>query len=207
MALPEGVLDVTDGSTGAATRILRGALLLVAGARRGADAFGGRAGDAWAGLLVLAGTHVATEIALHDPFVLDAYRPPADSWVFWAVVPVLGTAGFVLASRLVAAWLGLGDRWRRYIAAWAWLQAVASMPVVAAVVLIPGLTEMPEAVLWPLLLLAVGCLCWIGWMAAVAVLGAGPRGAIALIAIDAAIIAALFVLTELLVWPPVHDTA
>ncbi len=200
-------MNETDGSTGAVLRILRGVVLLEAGARRGADAFAGRAADAWAGLLVLAATHVATEIALHDPRGLDAYRPPADSWAFWAGLPVLGMAGFVLASRLVAAGLGLGDRWRRYIAAWAWLQALVSMPVVAAVMLIPGLAELPEAVLWPLLLLAIGVLGWIGWMAAVAVLGAGPRGAIALIAIDAAIIVALFLLSELLAWPPLHDTA
>jgi hypothetical protein len=203
----KGVLAVTEGSTGAARRILRGVLLLAAGARRGAEAFGGRTADAWAGLLALAATHVATEVILHDPFVLDAYRPPADSWVFWVALPLLGTAGFMLASRLVAAWLGLRERWRRYIAAWAWLQALVSMPVVAAVTLIPAVAQMPEAALWLLLLLAIGVLCWIGWMAAVAGVGGGARGAIALIAIDAAINAALFLLSELMAWPPVHDAA
>ncbi len=93
-----------------------------------------------------------------------------------------GWAGFALLSHMMAARVGLLDRWPRFIAIWNWCNVIQYLMLVVAA--LPTLLGLPDAVAQTAWLVAMGWALWLEWTAARLALGIRPLAAAALVGLD-----------------------
>jgi hypothetical protein len=95
---------------------------------------------------------------------------------------IVGWAGFALMSRPLADWMGCGERWPRFIAAWNWCNVAQYALLVAAAA--PGWLDAPAWASEAAGLIALGWAVWLEWYAARLTLNVGALAAAAMTGAD-----------------------
>jgi hypothetical protein len=101
------------------------------------------------------------------------------------VIFVLGWLIFVEVSYWLARWLGLSQRWRRFIAVWNWCNVIEGVLVIVGG--IPGLTGAPATIDEACQLITLGWALWLEWYATRLTLGIDGFTAFGLVVLDQAI--------------------
>ncbi len=162
---------------------LQAALLLATGRREGLllvqSEREGAVRSFWAAIVCLP-AFVCLRLLAWSEAGLPAH--PAHAFALDLLSYVIGWAAYVIVSRPLAAALGRGGKWLRYVAVWNWCNVAQYVLLVLACV--PGLLGAPAWADQALQLTALGWALWLEWFAARIALDAPPLAAAGLVAVD-----------------------